>query len=173
MATRRFNETQDEIGDESDAVRLAAHLNINGDVHAVVTHQHVTSHVRSSQSDSNHVVRKSGVRKVTTRVVRSTTTITRGEQRTLTDNLSRHFEQHETRSTHHSQDVTTIPAIAFRPERPSRRPKVTNHTDPFRSAMKIKPADILSSSSFHVILNLNLNLGFDWHSRRNRQNKQL
>ena len=131
MATRRFYETHDEIGDDSDAVRLAAQLNINGDVHAVVTHHHVTSHVHSSQSDSNHVLRKSGMRKVTTRVVRSTTTITRGEQRTLSDNLSRHLAAHST------PPPSDVPAIAYRPERPARRPKVNSNSARDKVAMAL------------------------------------
>lgn len=143
MATRRFYETDDEIGDQSDAVRLAAQLNVHGDVHAVVTHQHVTSHVRNNQSDSSHVLRKSGVRKVTTRVVRSTTTVTRAEQRTLSDNLSRHLTQETqvTRQfTQRSQDGADCgpPAIAPpRPQRPARRPKVKSHQPPQRNSSKI------------------------------------
>lgn len=120
MATRRFIGAADEIGDEGDAARLAARLNLGGDVHTVLRRQHVTSHVRDNVSESSSVVRKSGVRKVTTRVVRQTTTITRGDQRTVTEKLTHRFDDEQRRdaaSVGHGACVRVrvrVPAIGYR-----------------------------------------------------------
>ena len=135
MASRRWltaskGAVNSEIGDDGDAVRLAAHLNIGGDVHAVVTHQHMTSHVRDNQTESKHVLRKSGVRKVTTRVVHQTTTITRGHTQTLTDKLTSAESTQRTCVSVRiggggADAVKRVAAIDFAPLRPCRRPKVT------------------------------------------------
>ncbi|XP_059350791.1 microtubule-actin cross-linking factor 1, isoforms 1/2/3/4/5-like isoform X3 [Daphnia carinata] len=74
---------------EVDAIRLAERMEMDGDVHTVLRRQHVTTHVRDDTTESERTARKSGVRRVTTRVVRQTTTITRGEQRAMTENVNR------------------------------------------------------------------------------------
>lgn len=74
---------------EVDAIRLAERMQMDGDVHTVLRRHHVTSHVRDDTTESQRTARKSGVRRVTTRTVRQTTTITRGEQRSMTENVNR------------------------------------------------------------------------------------
>ncbi|KAK4002299.1 hypothetical protein OUZ56_004137 [Daphnia magna] len=74
---------------EMDAIRLAERMQMDGDVHTVLRRHHVTSHVRDDTTESQRTARKSGVRRVTTRTVRQTTTITRGEQRSITENVNR------------------------------------------------------------------------------------
>ena len=118
---------------EMDAVRLARRMDVDVDVHTLLTRQHVTSHVRDHTTESNRTARKSGVRRVTTRVVRATTTITRGEQRTLSDNLltstDRSHGYGRDASLYGEQGVAAAaaPAIEYRPqsaERSNKKAKV-------------------------------------------------
>lgn len=101
---------------EMDAVRLAQRMNMDADVHTLLTRQHVTSHVRDHTTDTNRTARKSGMRKITTRVVRQTTTITRGEQRTFNDNVSQHYQHLSSeRDTSLYEERVPVPAIEYRP----------------------------------------------------------
>ena len=132
---------------EMDAIRLAERMEMDGDVHTVLRRQHVTTHVRDDTTESERTARKSGVRRVTTRVVRQTTTITRGEQRALTENVNRldghgaqpyqQHHHHPYQQQHYSsyaserdaslyEERVPVPAITYRvtPERSFKRSKV-------------------------------------------------
>lgn len=121
----RYDSSRDGAVSRRDAVRLAESLNMDADVHTLLTRQHVTTHVRDNTSEVNRTARKSGVRKVTTRVVRSTTTITRGEQQSVTENLSRHYSHRD--DTTVTEEKFHVPAITYRNTfETSKRAKVHN-----------------------------------------------
>ena len=121
---------------EVDAIRLAQRMEMDADVHTVLRQQHVTTHVRDDTTESERTARKSGVRRVTTRVVRQTTTITHGEQRSMTENV--HHPPHPHPPTYyssyasqrdaslHEERVAVPRAIAYvvAPPRSHKRPKV-------------------------------------------------
>jgi hypothetical protein len=61
---------------------------------AVYTRRHLTTDYQGSAEESRHSARRpGGVRSVTTRVVRKTTTLTRGEERSVTESLVREGHQ--------------------------------------------------------------------------------
>lgn len=124
---------------EVDAIRLAERMEMDGDVHTVLRRQHVTTHVRDDTTESQKTARKSGVRRVTTRVVRQTTTITRGEQRSMTENISRLDSSQEPvyyssyasqRDASMYEERVPVPAITYRQmpaERSFKRSKVNDN----------------------------------------------
>ena len=107
---------------EFDAVRLAERLNVDARVHALLTRQHVTSHVRDNTTETERTARKSGVRRVTTRVVHQTTTITRGETMRTSSETGRAHSHHSASASHSAseRDVSVfeqrvaVPAIEYR-----------------------------------------------------------
>ena len=105
---------------ETDAIRLAQMMEMDGDVHTVLRRQHVTTHVREDLTDSERVARKSGVRRVTTRSVKQTTTITRGESQAVTENVAHvgYSSYASDRDASRHEEQMSIPAIAYksRPE---------------------------------------------------------
>ncbi|KAG8249079.1 hypothetical protein J6590_027837 [Homalodisca vitripennis] len=63
-------------------------------VEAVYTRRHLTSDYQGHAEESRHSARRpGGVKSVTTRVVRKTTTLTRGEERSVTESLMREGRQ--------------------------------------------------------------------------------
>lgn len=63
-------------------------------VEAVYTRRHLTSDYQGHAEESRQSSRRpGGVRSVTTRVVRKTTTLTRGEERSVTESLMREGHQ--------------------------------------------------------------------------------
>lgn len=142
---RAASERSGQTLTETDVIRLAQLMEMEGDLHTVLRRQHVTSHVRDDLTDSERVARKSGVRRVTTRHVRQTTTITRGETRSVTENVSRlggggsgqdgmpYHHHHQQQYYHHyatserdgslREERVQVPAIAYRPIPPQRTHK--------------------------------------------------
>lgn len=126
---------------EVDAIRLAERMQMDGDVHTVMRRQHVTTHVRDDTTESERTARKAGMRRVTTRVVRQTTTITRGEQRSVTENVNRMGSDYaqnysygvaaSERDASMYEERVPVPAITYyAPERSyvSRRTKVKSES---------------------------------------------
>lgn len=92
-------------GDDKDA--------IGDDLQAVYTSRHLSSEVHGSSHESNKVSRKptAGMKCVTTRIVRKTTTLTRGEEKSVSEQLLRAGEstilhqvpeEHSRRTTHYA-----------------------------------------------------------------------
>ena len=112
---------------EMDAIRLANMMEMDGDLHTILRQHHVTTHVRDDLTDTERTARKSGVRRVTTRHVRQTTTITRGETSSVTENVSHlgstqqqyYYAASERDASRHEERVD-IPAIDYRPVAPQR-----------------------------------------------------
>lgn len=65
------------------------------DVHQVLTHRRLTTETNASGQDTTRVERKGKMRSVTTRVVKKTTTVTRGDQRMVAEAVLRTSDAHE------------------------------------------------------------------------------
>ena len=132
---------------EVDAIRLAERMQMDGDVHTVLRRHHVTSHVRDDTTESQRTARKSGVRRVTTRTVRQTTTITRGEQRSMTENVNRlddscdggvygrpNYFQTSERDASLYEERVPVPAITYH-----RLAPVEHHSTSFKRSKVVNP----------------------------------
>lgn len=76
--------------DDKDNVK-----DINGeiqDLQAVHTRRHLSTDVHGSSEESSKKFRNSGTKYVTTRVVRKTTTLTRGEEKSVSESLMKSGE---------------------------------------------------------------------------------
>lgn len=86
-------------GDDADrmSVRsgsLAAHDD-EADLHQVLTHRRLTTETQASGQDSTRVERRGKIKSTTTRVVKKTTTVTRGDQRMVAEAILRTSDVHQ------------------------------------------------------------------------------
>lgn len=58
-----------------------------GDIHCVQTQRVLNTESHGTAQASSRVARKSGLKSITRKIIRKTTTLTRGEQRTVTESL--------------------------------------------------------------------------------------
>ena len=66
----------------------------DADLHQVLTHRRLTTETAASGQDSTRVERKGKIKSVTTRIVKKTTTVTRGEQKMVAEAVLKTSETH-------------------------------------------------------------------------------
>ena len=69
--------------------------NNDDDMRQVMTHRRLTNESTSNAEDSSRIERRGKVKSVTTRVVKKTTTVTRGDQRMVAEGVMKTSESHE------------------------------------------------------------------------------
>ena len=121
---------------ESDAIRLAQRMAMDGEVHTVLRQHHVATHVRDDTTESQRTGRQGGMRRVTTRTTKHTTTISRGETLSVTENVAKldgpgndsySFFTSSERDASRYEEKVQVPALTYRPippQRTHRRSKV-------------------------------------------------
>lgn len=85
QATREGND-RDDVADGSDVV---CDDEEEMDLQAVYTQRRLSTEVRGSSQETTKTARRGSTKSVTTRIVKKTTTLTRGEQRTVTESVVR------------------------------------------------------------------------------------
>ncbi|MPC08728.1 hypothetical protein E2C01_001322 [Portunus trituberculatus] len=74
---------------------LAASEHDDADLHQVLTHRRLTTETQASGQDSTRVERRGKIKSTTTRVVKKTTTVTRGDQRMVAEAILRTSDTHQ------------------------------------------------------------------------------
>ena len=74
---------------------LAASEHDEADLHQVLTHRRLTTETQASGQDSTRVERRGKIKSTTTRVVKKTTTVTRGDQRMVAEAILRTSDTHQ------------------------------------------------------------------------------
>lgn len=99
-------------GDDRD--QLAVSVPERDDLQAVYTSRHLSSEVQGSSHEAHKVSRRpsAGMKCVTTRIVRKTTTLTRGQEKSVSESLLRAGEYTNVHvPEHHSTTTNTHYAI--------------------------------------------------------------
>lgn len=95
----------------------------DSDLRQVLTHRRLTTETNASGEDSSRVERRGKVKSVTTRVVKKTTTVTRGEQRMVAEGLLKTSESHED----YINDVSTQKGWHPQPIKRAKMQAVSSH----------------------------------------------
>lgn len=66
----------------------------DADLHQVLTHRRLTTETNASGQDSTRVERRGKIKSVTTRIVKKTTTVTRGDQRMVAEAILKTTDSH-------------------------------------------------------------------------------
>jgi hypothetical protein len=121
---------------ELDAIRLAQRMAMDGEVHTVLRQHHLATHVRDDTTESQRTGRQGGMKRVTLRTTKHTTTISRGETRSVTENVARldgsnaapqHYQYRAYSSSERDasryEENVDVPALTYRPIPPQRTHK--------------------------------------------------
>lgn len=93
LSGTRQGEDNDRMSVRSGS--LAANDHDDADLHQVLTHRRLTTETTASGQDSTRVERRGKIKSVTTRVVKKTTTVTRGDQRMVAEAILKTSDAHE------------------------------------------------------------------------------
>ena len=96
---------------------LAGNEHDDADLHQVLTHRRLTTETQASGQDSTRVERRGKIKSTTTRVVKKTTTVTRGDQRMVAEAILR------TSDTHQEDINNTVPQSGWHTSS-IKRPKI-------------------------------------------------
>ncbi|KAK7075680.1 hypothetical protein SK128_013586 [Halocaridina rubra] len=115
LSGSRQAEDNDRISVHSGS--LAANDQDDADLHQVLTHRRLTTETQASGQDSTRVERRGKIKSVTTRVVKKTTTVTRGDQRMVAEAILKTSDSHQ-------EDINnTVPQSGWH-SRSVKRPKM-------------------------------------------------
>lgn len=85
-------------GDDADRISVRsgslAGQDDDADLHQVLTHRRLTTETQASGQDSTRVERRGKIKSTTTRIVKKTTTVTRGDQRMVAEAILRTSDSH-------------------------------------------------------------------------------
>lgn len=93
LATREGGD-RDDVADANNARLLPTGHVLDDDLTAVYTRRRLSTEVRGSSSESTKTSKHRGTRSVMTRVVKRTTTVTRGEERSVSEDLLSRPQHH-------------------------------------------------------------------------------
>lgn len=94
LSGTRQGEDNDRISVRSGSLGAAADQD-DVDLHQVLTHRRLTTETQASGQDSTRVERRGKIKSTTTRVVKKTTTVTRGDQRMVAEAILRTSDTHQ------------------------------------------------------------------------------
>lgn len=116
LSGTRQGEDNDRMSVRSGS--LAANDNDDIDLHQVLTHRRLTTETQASGHDSTRVERRGKIKSTTTRVVKKTTTVTRGDQRMVAEAILRTSDTHQ-------EDINNIsPQSGWHSRTVTKRPKM-------------------------------------------------
>ena len=116
MSGSRQNSDNDKISVHSGSLSKEPD---DADLHQVLTHRKLTTETAASGQDSTRVERRGKIKSVTTRIVKKTTTVTRGEQKMVAEAILKSSETQD-------EDINKTPYTTWRTEliQPVKRAKM-------------------------------------------------
>lgn len=115
LSGTRQGEDNDRMSVRSGSLAANDHDDI--DLHQVLTHRRLTTETQASGQDSTRVERRGKIKSTTTRVVKKTTTVTRGDQRMVAEAILRTSDTHQ-------EDINNVSPQTGWHSRNIKRPKL-------------------------------------------------
>ena len=95
LSGTRQEEDHDKFSSSGTFGRRMEENHDDANVHQVLTHRRLTSETNASGQDSTRVERKGKIKSFTTRMVKKTTTVTRGDQRMVAEAIMKSSDTQE------------------------------------------------------------------------------